>query len=172
MWDKAGAPMQTSDAQRQLADLDRELIERNLRAMYAARKRGDVRTWASFFAPNVKSTNVSATASHGFFGTASGREGMLQSLRQLETEVEVVSIDIVDIVIDADCAAVRRSMKMRGRGTGVLRAFDSFHYYRMDHGLIVEAEQFSDTHAVNIARGVSPAYPAAPHAAAPVYGIS
>ena len=171
MWDEAGAPMQTSDAQRQLADLDRELIETNLRAMYAARKRGDLRTWASFFAPNVKATIVSATGSHGFFGTVSGREGMLQSLRQLETEIEVVSIDIIDIVIDADRAVVRRSIKMRGRGTGVLRAFDSFHYYRMDRGLIAEVEQFADTHAINIARGVSPAYPAAAHVAAPVYDL-
>ena len=161
--------MQTSDAQRQLADLDRELIERNLRAMYAARKRGDVRAWASFFAPNVKSTIVSATGAHGFFGTVSGRDGMIQSLRQLETEIEVVSIDIIDIVVDADRAAVRRSIKMRGRGTGVLRAFDSFHYYIMDRGLIAEVEQFADTHAINIARGVSPPFPAAAHAAEPVY---
>jgi ketosteroid isomerase-like protein len=147
--------MQSSAARKQLAEIDRELIEKNLRALYAARKRGDVAAWLSLYTPNVRATVISATGSHGFSGPVIGPENMRRALQAMDTELELLDLEVVDIIIDGDRAAVRRKVTMRGRGTGETRQFVTFDYMRFEDGLISEVEQFTDTHAINAARGIA-----------------
>lgn len=150
-----GWEMLAENSRRALAELDRELIETNIRAMYAARLRGDARQWASYTSPNVRLRVVSATGSHGFVGEINGRSQYLQALRVYETEIELIDTQILDLIVDGDLASVRRRVTVRGRGTGVTRTFESFDYFKFEAGLMLDVEQFTDTFALNAARGVT-----------------
>jgi ketosteroid isomerase-like protein len=145
--------MLANKPQRALAELDRELIEKTIRSMYDARKRGDAEGWVSHYSPNVRARAVSATGTHGFVGERGGREQLLQSLRIYETEIELLNAEILDLIIDGAHASVRRRVTVRGRGSGVTRTIESFDYLKFEAGLIIDVEQFTDTYALNAARG-------------------
>lgn len=147
--------MLSDTSQRALAELDRELIEKNIRAMYAARLSGDAKQWVSYCSANVRARVVSATGAHGFVGEIAGHEQYLQALRVYETEIELLNTEILDLIIDGARASVRRRVTVRGRGSGVTRTFESFDHMKFEAGLIVDVEQFTDTYALNAARGLN-----------------
>ena len=145
--------MLTAQSQRELAILDRQLIENNLRAIYDARKRGDIQALVHLLSEKIRANVVSTTGSYGFVGPVIGTEQMLRALRTIEAEVELLDTEIIDMVIDGDCASVHRKVVMRGRGTGVTREMHAFDYCKFENGILVEVEQFTDTQALDVARG-------------------
>ena len=145
--------MQSQTTQKILAILDRDLIEKSVRAMYQARTAKDIEACLAYFAPGIVFEIVSVTGNHGFNGRRTGIEALRRTILAIDTELDLQGIESLDVLVDADRVAVRRRVTMRGRGTGVTRVVEAFDYLKMDCGLIAEMEQFLDTAAVNVATG-------------------
>lgn len=112
---------------------------------YAARLANDIDSCLACFSPNVVLEVVNATGLFLFDGGQAGKAAMRRSIEANQTEIEILGIDVNDMLIDGERVAVRRSLRMRGRGTGSERTVELFEYGRVVDGLIVELFQHLDT---------------------------
>ncbi len=139
--------MLTSDANRQLSTLDRDLIERRIRAMWDMRRRGQIAELASLLAPDC--VYVGKT----WFGKPApirreGRAACLEWARQLNAMFTSVDMKILYLVIDGDQAAACRRIRMREPGGGRLEDVIVCSFMRFRGGAVVEIVEYPDTLAM------------------------
>ena len=144
--------MQDAETARALTALDRDLIEQRVRGMYEARLKSakDV-TGLDFFSDQIVFEVVGNPRIHPFCGQRVGKAAMLAALKSIRVELEITKHVLHEIIIDGDRVAVRRTVHLRGRGTGRMYEVESLDRLRVQDGLIVEMEQFIDTEALSLA---------------------
>lgn len=137
----------TSEANHQLASLDRELIEQRIRAMWDLRRRGAVESVAALLAHDCVYTGKT------WFGKPvdirrEGRDACLEWARQLNAMVQNIDSEVLHLVIDGEQAAACRKIKMREQGCGRIEEVIVCSYMRFRGGEIVEIVEAPDTLAV------------------------
>ena len=139
--------MLTSDAKRQLTDLDRDLIEQRIRAMWDMRQRGDTSEVAKLLAHDC--VYVGKT----WFGKPvdirrDGRDACLEWARQINAMVQNVDMRVLYLVIDGERAAACRRIRVRETGGGRAEDVVICSFMRFRGGEIVEIAEYPDTLAI------------------------
>ncbi len=137
--------MQSLDVLRNLADVDRDILEKTLRDFLKCRAVSDFERYLTFLSPAVEITIVGDRKLHPYSGCYVGHEGALQLVRRIDVEFEYIESRIVDIVVDHDRAVVRRVKTMRQNGTREIRHLHMCTWVRFQNGLIIEIVEYSDT---------------------------
>ena len=135
--------MLTSDANRRLSELDRDLVEQRLRAYWGLRACGESEAIGSFLSEDC-----------AYFGATwvgrmvsirrDGREACIEFARHLRSIVEPLETTLLDLVIDGDQAAASRRLKLRARGTGRVGEVTVCSYVRFRDGQMVEIVELTD----------------------------
>ena len=141
------AQVLTSDANRKLSSLERDLIERRIRAMWDMRRRGDVAGVARLLAQDC--VYVGKT----WFGKPvdirrEGREACLEWARQLNAMVQNVDMTVLYLVIDGEQAVACRRIRMREPGGGRIEEVIVCSFMRFRGGEVVEIIELPDTQAM------------------------
>lgn len=139
--------MLTSDANRELIALDRDLIEQRLHAYFGLRERGETEPLASLLAEDcvyMGSTWVGQVVAV----RREGREACLDFARRLRSIVEHEGSSLLYCVIDGDRAASARKVRLRARGTGRAGEVAICSYFRFHNGEIAEILDLADTEAI------------------------
>ncbi len=97
-----------------------------------------------FFAPDVVVHYNCVKEGVPAPGVWLGREALGESIRQVDIEYEWLDVEVFDIVVDGDRAAVRWRAFWRNRGSGAPGAMELAHFLRFNNGLIVEMHEFLD----------------------------
>lgn len=139
--------MLTSDANRQLSNLDRDLIEQRIRAMWAMRRRGEVAGVATLLAHDC------VYAGKTWFGKPvdirrEGRDACLEWARHLDTMVRKIETTVLHLVIDGENVAACRRIKMREPGGSRVEEIVVCSFMRFRGGEIVEIVEYPDTLAM------------------------
>ncbi|MGL4241557.1 MAG: nuclear transport factor 2 family protein, partial [Beijerinckiaceae bacterium] len=79
----------------------------------------------------------------------SGREAVLEAVRTIDTNLEFLSFEIVDLIVDGGEVGLRWLASLRHRGTGALGDLAVFDLIRIQNGLIVSYSEFLDTDGFN-----------------------
>lgn len=133
----------TSDANRRLSALDRELVEQRLRAYWGLRGRGETESIASFLAEDC--AYCGTTWVGGIVPVRrQGREGVLEFARHLRSIVEHLGTTFLDLVIDGDQAVASRKLKLRAQGTGRIGEVTVCSYVRFRDGQMAEIVELTD----------------------------
>lgn len=141
------SPVLTSDANHQLASLDRDLIKQRLRALWDLRSRGEVASLAALLAHDCvysgktwfeKPVDV----------RRDGRDACLEWAHQLNAMVQHVETEVLYLIVEGEQAAACRRMKFRERGCGRIEEVIICSYTRFRGGEIVEIVEYPDTLAI------------------------
>ena len=117
----------------------RALIER----MQVLRSRPD--EFITLFQPDAVMHLVGDQRDWPYFGAYRGQAQILERLRRIGMEFEVMNDRILNIVIDGDCFAVRRLLEVRHLGSSQEALAVLGDFVRTRGGLIDEFFQYSDT---------------------------
>mgnify|MGYP001012735241 FL=1 len=135
--------MLTSDANRKLSALDRDLVEQRLRAYWGLRGRGEIEAIGSFLAEDCAYSGTTWVG--GIVPVRRrGREGILEFARHLRSIVEHLGTTFLDLVIDGDQAVASRKLKLRARGTGRVGEVTVCSYVRFRDGQMAEIVELTD----------------------------
>lgn len=137
----------TSDANRELSALDRDLIEQRIRAMWDMRRRGDGAMVAKLLAHDCVYSGKTWIGKPADI-RREGRDACIEWARQLSAMVQSVEMEVLDLVIDGEQAAACRRIKMQEPGGGRIEEVVVCSYMRFRGGEIVEINEFPDTLAI------------------------
>ena len=137
----------TSDANNQLASLDRELIEQRVRALWELRSRGEVTSLASLLAHDCVYSGKTWFEKPVDI-RRDGRDACLEWAHQLNAMVQHVETEILYLIIEGEQVAACRRMRFRERGCGRIEEVIICSYTRFRGGEIVEIVEYPDTLAV------------------------
>ena len=128
--------MQDAQTARALTALDRDLIEQRVHAMYEARvlSPNDV-VGLEYFSDQIVFEVVGNPRIHQFCGQRAGKAAMLAALQSIRVELEITKHILHEIIIDGDRVAVRRTIRLRGRGTGRMHEVESLDRLRFQDGM-------------------------------------
>jgi ketosteroid isomerase-like protein len=136
--------VQTLEAKRSLADLDKDLLHERVVAIFAHLEDGNIDRMLDFATDDVvcfpPSTWSYAVYSRRIVGKAAVRE----ALRQRDINYDRMISTVHRIIIDGDEAAVHRTTTIRERGSGALHTFDCVNFLRFRDGLVSEFQEFPD----------------------------
>ncbi len=95
-----------------------------------------------FFAPDVVVRYNCVKEGIPVPGVWIGRQALAESIRQVDIEYEWRDVEITDIIVDGDRAAVRWRAFWRNRGSGAPGVMELAHFLRFADGVIVEMDEF------------------------------
>lgn len=139
--------MRNEGVNRQLVEIDRELMDSRIRAIFEHRKAGEMPAIMKFGAPDLV---LSCNGWNGQPGRVEfhGVSECLRALHDMNMRYESVECAIHEILIDGEFAAVRRTSTFRHRGTGRQADVDICDFVRFSDGLVCSYELFPDTQAL------------------------
>ncbi|MGL4242973.1 MAG: nuclear transport factor 2 family protein, partial [Beijerinckiaceae bacterium] len=127
--------------------IDRNVIEATVRGFWADRLRNAPEAIERYCADDVVFHILGgAPETPTVF---SGREAVLEAVRTIDTNLEFLSFEIVDLIIDGGEVGLRWLASLRHRGTGALGDLAVFDLIRIQNGLIVSYSEFLDTDGFN-----------------------
>ena len=124
--------------------IDRNLIERRIRAIWSCRAAGDFDGLRKYLAPDCVYI-ANTWIGHPATLRREGREACIDVVRQIHILLEVLEAETAELVIDGEQAAACRRTKMRNRGSGEVATLDICHFLRFRDGLLVEMTERTDT---------------------------
>jgi len=139
--------MQSADFTSSLAVLDRETIEMSIRRFNILRTDGQFDALSSYLAPDAVFEYPGDRVSFPYAGRYCGKAAIIDLLKRVNTEIQMLHCDTSDPIIDGDQAFSRRVVKVRHRGTGVREIHDIWDMWRFRHGLIVFSQKMVDISA-------------------------
>jgi ketosteroid isomerase-like protein len=88
---------------------------------------------------------IGTTHDYSFSGVYRGREQILGLLHRIDAEVELGDHKILNVVIDGDNVAIRRTTQARHHGTSAFAKLMVANLMRLRDGKIAEAYEYVDT---------------------------
>ncbi|MDE2363042.1 MAG: nuclear transport factor 2 family protein [Hyphomicrobiales bacterium] len=139
--------MQSDNASRKLAEVDRELIEQRIHALAEMRARGDMAGMLEFAAPDIVFKG-GTWLSYPLNARFEGREACKALSHAVLVAYENLGSTINKLLIDGDRVALHRTARIRNRGTGKTVSVEICNFLRFRDGLVVEFSEYPDTAAV------------------------
>ena len=140
--------MQSDETLRKLGVLDRELIEKRIHALLDMRAAGDLRGMLEHAAEDVVYNVRGNWAAFPYTRPVRGKKLVAEAIAMIAMQFENLGSVVHDLVIDGDRVAVRRTAKLRHRGTGKVGEVDIADFVRFRDGLVVEFTEVADSMAL------------------------
>jgi ketosteroid isomerase-like protein len=140
--------VQSDETLRKLGALDRELIERRVHALFEMRAAGDLRGMLEYAAEDIVYNAKGSWAAFPYASPVRGKKLVAEALATIAMQFENMGSVVHELVIDGDRIALRRSVKLRHRGTGKVGEVDIADFFRFRDGLVVEFTEVADSMAL------------------------
>ncbi|MDI9849309.1 nuclear transport factor 2 family protein [Rhodoblastus sp. 17X3] len=140
--------MQSDETLRKLGALDRELIERRVHALLEMRATGNLRGMLEYAAEDIVYNVRGNWAAFPYTRPVRGKKLVAEALTMISVQFENLGSDVHDLIIDGDRAAMRRTARIRHRGTGKVGTVDIADFVRFRDGLVVEFTEVADSMAL------------------------
>jgi ketosteroid isomerase-like protein len=140
--------VQSDETLRKLGVLDRELIEKRVRALLEMRTAGDLRAMLDLAAEDIVYNVRGNWAAFPYTRPVHGKKLVADTLAMIAVQFENLGSVVHDFVIDGDRVALRRTAKIRHRGTGKVGEVDIADFVRFRDGLVVEFTEVADSMAL------------------------
>lgn len=138
--------MQTPESIRNLALLDRDLIEQRIHDLLRLRAVGDISGMARYAAPDLVIKSAAGRA-YPFHTHYVGLQQCVEFGRAVHIAYENLGSTVNKLLIDGECAALQRTARIRNRGAGRTIEVDFWDFFKFRDGLIVEFAEYPDTAA-------------------------
>jgi ketosteroid isomerase-like protein len=137
--------MQTVETTYALHALDRDAIDRLIRSFWSLRLANAPEAVRRHAAPDVIFRILGNPGGGEGYCVFEGQDAVIESVRFIDTNLEFVSFDIVDLIVDGPRAALRWHATVRHRGTGVVGDLAVLDLITVEGGLITQYVEFFDT---------------------------
>lgn len=129
--------------------LDKAEMARRVVALGNFSRNGpDIGLFRNLCAPQVLCEFVGSRASIAYAGRHRGIDSLVRIIRSIGVEFEQLGHAAPQVVIEGCCAAVRRTVEWRHRGTGRRGLVELADFIRFENGLIIEMIEFRDSVAL------------------------
>ena len=125
------------------APVDRGSLASLIRTLWDLRRRGEMAEIFKRIAPDIVVHSQGIGRLTPFGDPVYGREAVEERFRQLYVKYEILGTELHEIVVDGERAAVRRTSKIRNRGSGRPLSLDIVDFLQFRDGQIVEFREFS-----------------------------
>lgn len=136
--------MISGEANRALQNLDRESIDATIRRFWRDRLIDAPAAIARHCTPDVVFQIIGSGREAGE-AACQGRDAVSEMVRTIDTNVEFLSFDILDMIIDGDKAALLWQAKLAHRGTGAVSDLSVFDLITIENGLVAKYIEFLDS---------------------------
>ncbi len=140
--------MQSFEALHILAHIDRDLLERRASDLYDYLADSAFDRALNLFHPQAVLELGSDLRAMPFYGRHQGASAIRQAFRHIHIEYEVLRQDLDDVLTDGSRVVVRRSCRLRHRGTGKVCTASFSDWFRFEDGSIAELKTLGDTMAL------------------------
>lgn len=140
--------MQSGDAIRQLALLDRERLEQVMRDVAGFRAGGALEKVADLLTEDFRLELAGNMPNFPYLGEYHGREAALFMLNRMRTDIEYQSFETLALLVDHDRGFMRRKAQLRHRGTGKSGPVEIWDIYRFRDGKVCDLVLFPDLPAL------------------------
>jgi ketosteroid isomerase-like protein len=140
--------VQSDDTLRKLGEVDRELIERRVHTLLEMRAAGNLRGMLDYAAENIQYNVRGNWAAFPYTRPVKGKKLVAEALTMIAIQFEDLGSIVHDLVIDGNQVAMRRTVKLRHRGTGKVGEVDVADFVRFRDGLVVEFTEVADSMAL------------------------
>jgi ketosteroid isomerase-like protein len=137
--------MQTHELMFSLDPLDRGQVDGLIRGFWQELLRNPSDALAQFCCDDINFRVLGHHASRRGALTYEGRDAVALAVRNIHTNLQFLSFDIEDLIIDGHEAALRWHAKFRHRGTGATGEFCVFDHIAIRNGQISSYSEFLDT---------------------------
>lgn len=144
--------MQSLKDLRALAYLERDLIEERAVKFVNLRCASDVRAMIDLMADEAVYVVPGDRRQSLCVGHYIGIEAIRHFLAQCHVEYQILNLTVLDVMVDADRAAVRSRCQLRHRGTGASKPFETCDIFKFENGYIVSVHSYVDTFAMAACR--------------------
>lgn len=107
--------------------------------------RADHAKFIGFFHDDAVFTVIGQIYDYLFSGVYRGKDNILDLLRRIDAEIEMTDHKILNLVVDGDRAGLRRSVRIRHRGTAASRPLIVANFVAVRDGRIAELYEYVDT---------------------------
>lgn len=107
--------------------------------------RADHAKFMSFVQDDAIFTMTGQIYDYPFSGVYRGKDNILDLLRRIDAEIEMSDHRILNLVVDGDRAGLRRSVRIRHRGTSAARPLIVANFVTLRDGRIAELYEYVDT---------------------------
>ncbi len=137
--------MQTEDLISSLDPLERSQVDRLIRGFWQELLRNPSEALDHFCGDDICFRVLGHHAARSGPLTYQGRDAVALGVRNIHTNLQFLSFDIEDLIIDGNDIALRWHAKFRHRGTGATGEFCVFDHIIIRNGLISSYSEFLDT---------------------------
>jgi ketosteroid isomerase-like protein len=137
--------MPSEEAADTLNALERGSIEQRLRDFWSVRLEDAAAAIGRYAADDVHFRILGGPPSLPGPWAFDGKPNVIEAVRAIDTNLEFLSFEIVDLILDGQEVALRWHARLRNRGTGVLGDLAVFDHIVLRDGLIARYEEFLDT---------------------------
>jgi ketosteroid isomerase-like protein len=109
------------------------------------RTRADPSACIVHFHEDAVFTMIGRMCDYSFSGVFRGRAQILDLFRRVDAEIEMSEHKILNLVIEGDSVALRRSVVVRHYGTAAMTGLIIGNFVRFREGKIAEIHEYSDT---------------------------
>lgn len=140
--------MQSDETLRKLGGLDRDLVQQRIQALFAKRTAGDMGKVLELLAEDVQFSVKGHWTAFPYPGPARGKTMVAEAMATIIVQYEHCGSAVHEMIIDGDRVAVRRTAKIRHRGTGKVGNIEIADFIRFREGLLLEWTEVVDSMAL------------------------
>ncbi|MBB4196989.1 hypothetical protein CCR94_23540 [Rhodoblastus sphagnicola] len=140
--------MRGKEALDALAQVDRDLIETRLRLLVDLRAENDLRAMMEYAAEDIVFDVRGNWMALPSMGPIRGKANVARALISLTTQYENLGSTLHDLLIDGERVAMRRTARVRHRGTNRVADVQIVDFVRFRDGLVVSLSEVSDSLAL------------------------
>jgi ketosteroid isomerase-like protein len=140
--------LQSDETLRKLGGLDRDLVQQRIQALIAKRTAGDMGKVLELVAEDVQFSVKGHWAAFPYAGPARGKKMVTEAMAAITVQYEHCGSAVHEMIIDGDRVAVRRTAKIRHRGTGKVGNIEIADFIRFRDGLLLEWTEVVDSMAL------------------------
>jgi ketosteroid isomerase-like protein len=137
--------VQSDETLRKLGVLDRDLIERRVRALFEMRAAGNLRGMLEYVAEDIVFNVRGVWAAFPYAHPVHGKKLVADAIAMIAVQFENMGSVVHDLIIDGERVAIRRTARLRHRGTGKVGEVAFADFIRFRDGLIVEFTEVADS---------------------------
>jgi ketosteroid isomerase-like protein len=137
--------VQSEETIRKLGVVDRELIEKRIHAMARLHSDGNLRGMLDLVADDIVFNVRGNWLTFPYTRPIRGKKQVAETMAMIAVQFQTLGSVIHELVIDGDRVAVRRTAKIRHRGTGKVGEVDIAGFIRFRDGLVVELTEIADS---------------------------
>ena len=131
-----------------LANLDRSLIEERAIGLLECLAEQDIDAALTFLTPNARVVLGADRRAMPFFGCYEGEAGIRRAFREIHIEYDVLAQNFRDALVDGNRIVLRRTCRMRHRGTGKVMNVEFCDWLQFQDGFVSELTMMPETMAL------------------------